>query len=366
MSRKSIRPSTLDGIKRLAISLKAEQQIQHARALDLAAQAAGFQNFAHAGNVLRNTPGTEHRQPGHPLYLTAYWKDRESNSSGRETLTIRLSSPWADLITPALLKNHHALAHFLGEGPDHLSRQFLVKTQSEARRAVCAAARAFQFMDATKLRPSRSFSRVYPGGDSRNAVPGRDHFSIWYDKTTKRYLFADEPYEKSIEDKLHEREAWAKQHGFAIIKPLWPGMYAPDIGSRLYLIAHEVKGIPLEPIVAALDKLPNSTVAEPWSGESAPMTPYFVSPGSLAKAAVSKAKKHEPDEPDVRSSPAKKLTEIRLGWNVVGRRDRSNQPIQGGLWQPDTPENRKALTIISESGNEAYGPGSHWIEERTA
>ncbi|NCY24864.1 MAG: hypothetical protein EBX37_08340, partial [Alphaproteobacteria bacterium] len=91
MSRKSIRPSTLDGIKRLASSIKAEQIILHARALDLAAQSAGFQNYAHAGNVLRNTPGTERRQPGHLLYLTACWKDRESSSSGRETLTIRLS-----------------------------------------------------------------------------------------------------------------------------------------------------------------------------------------------------------------------------------------------------------------------------------
>ena len=111
MSRKSIRPSTLDGIKRLASSLKAEQQIQHARALDLAAQAAGFQNFIHAGHVLRNAPGTESRPSGHLVYLTAYWKDRESNSSGRETLSIRLSSLWTELITPALLRNHHALAN---------------------------------------------------------------------------------------------------------------------------------------------------------------------------------------------------------------------------------------------------------------
>ncbi len=221
-------------------------------------------------------------------------------------------------------------------------------------------------MDATKLRPSRSFSRVYPGGDSRNAVPGRDHFSIWYDRTTKRYLFADEPYESSIQDRLNEREAWAKQHGFAIDTPQWPGMYAPDIGSRLYLIAHQTKGIPLEPIVATLEKLPNPTVAEPWSGESAPMTPYFVSPGSLVKTVVSKAKKQQPDEPIVQSGSTKTLTEIRLGWNVVGRRNATNKPIQAGLWQPDTPENRKALTIITDSSNEAYGPGSHWVEERTA
>jgi hypothetical protein len=366
MSRKSIRPSTLDGIKRLASSLKAEQQIQHARALDLAAQAAGFQNFIHASHVLRNAPGTESRPSGHLVYLTAYWKDRESSSSGRETLTIRLTSPWTDLITPALLRNHNALAHFRAEGPDHLSREFLVKTQSEARRAVCAAARAFQFMDATKLRPSRSFSRVYPGGDSRNAIPGRDHFSIWYDKTTKRYLFADEPYESSVHDRLNEREAWARQHGFAIVKPQWPGMYAPDIGSRLYLIAHQTKGIPLGSIAALLNKLPKPIVEERWNGESAPMMPYFVSPGSVAKAAISKAKHQSHDERDSPSAPAKGLIEIRVGWNVVGRRNSANKPIQAGLWQPDTPENRKALTIIAESGNEAYGTGTHWVEERTA
>lgn len=52
MISKAIRPSTLDGIKRLAKSLKRERGIQHARALDEAAQAAGFQNFRHASNAL--------------------------------------------------------------------------------------------------------------------------------------------------------------------------------------------------------------------------------------------------------------------------------------------------------------------------
>lgn len=366
MSRKSTRPSTLDGIKRLATSLKAKQQIQHSQALDLAAQAAVFQNFAHAKRALQQAPGPIQRQTGHLLLLTAYWKDPKTSTSGRETLVIFLSSPWTDLITPALFKNHHALAHFRAESSDHLARGPLTSSQSEARRSVCAAARAFQFMDATKLRPSRSFSRAYPGGDSRNAVPGRDHYSIWYDRTTKRYLFADEPYENSIKDKLHEREAWAERHGYAIVKPEWSGMYAPDIGSRLYLIAHQTKGIPLMPIVAALDKLPKPMIEEHWNGESAAMMPYFVSPGSIAKAVVSKAKQRSANESDTPPSPVKGLVEIRLGWSVVGRHNSDNKSIQAGLWQPDTSENRKALNIIAKSGNEAYGPGTHWIEEREA
>ena len=101
MSSEAIRPSTLDGIKRLAKSLKVERGIQHVRALDDAAQAAGFQNFRHASNVLQAAaPKAERPRPGYCTFLTAYWKDREGGGSGRETLTIWLSAPWAELILP--------------------------------------------------------------------------------------------------------------------------------------------------------------------------------------------------------------------------------------------------------------------------
>ncbi len=50
----------------------------------------------------------------------------------------------------------------------------------------------------------------------------------------------------------------------------------------------------------------------------------------------------------------------------MGPRCIANEPIQGGLWHPDTPENRETLIIVMESGNESYGPESHWIEERQA
>lgn len=294
MSSEAIRPSTLDGIKRLAKSLKSERGIQHVRALDDAAQAAGFQNFRHASNVLRAAPKQERSRPGHCIFLSAYWKDREGGASGRETLTIWLSAPWGDLITPLQFQNHRALVNFRAEGPDHLARTHLVRTQSEARRTVCAAARVLHFMDATKLRPSKSHSRAFPGGRSSNAIPGRDHYSIWYDRETKRYLFVDEPYEKAVESKVQEREDWAHRHGFAIVKPEWAGMYAPDVGSRLYLVSDETKGIPLQPITAALDKLPAPIVEAAWEGESAPTLPFFVSPGTIAKAAAEKDKPKTP------------------------------------------------------------------------
>jgi hypothetical protein len=294
MSSEAIRPSTLDGIKRLAKSLKVERGIQHVRALDDAAQVAGFQNFRHASHVLSTTPKPERQRSGHRTFLTAYWQDRKAGTSGRETLTLWLTTPWNDLITPLLFGNHRGLVRFHVEGPDHLVREKLLLTQSEARRAVCEAARVLHFMDATRLRPSKSHSRAYPGGRSINAIPGRDHYSIWYDRETKRYLFVDEPYAEAAERKHQEREAWAKQHGFVIVRPEWTGMYAPDVGSRLFLVADERKGIPLQPIAAALDKLPAPIVEDAWNGESASMLPFFVSPGTVAQTAGAKDKPKTP------------------------------------------------------------------------
>jgi hypothetical protein len=52
MASKDVHPSTLDGIKRLAKTIKVERDVRHHQALDAAAQAAGYQNFCHASNVL--------------------------------------------------------------------------------------------------------------------------------------------------------------------------------------------------------------------------------------------------------------------------------------------------------------------------
>lgn len=324
MSSEDIRPSTLDGIKRLAKALKVERGVRHLQALDDAARAAGYQNFRHAGNVLRSHPTPRAPRSRHRVYLTTYWKDKQSDSSGRETLTLDISCLWGDLITPAQLVNHRALVHFRAEGPDHLAREQLLRTQSEARRAVCAAARALQFMEATRLRPSKSHSRAFPGGRSMNAIPGRDHCSIWYDRDTKRYLFVDEPYEEAAKGKLAERQAWAQEHGFLVVKPAWPGMYAPDVGSRLYLVADAAKGVPLEPVAAALDQLPPPIVEEAWRGESAPMLPFFVSPGAIAKLATAKEK------PPVARKPAGPRNSVGYVQTFVGpqRRPKARMPIE--------------------------------------
>ncbi|MED5530716.1 MAG: DUF5623 domain-containing protein [Pseudomonadota bacterium] len=303
MSSEAIRPSTLDGIKRLAKSFKTKRGIQHTKALDDAAQIAGFQNFRHARNLLRNIPKQGERQHAvQCVFLTAYWRDRKNGGSGRETLTIQLTVPWGDLITPTQFRWHRGLAGYHAEGPDHLVVETLLSSQSAARRLVCETGRALQFMDATKLRPSRGHSRAYPDGDSSKGIPGRDHYSVWYEPETKRYLFVDEPYEEDTKRIAGQRRDWASQYGFSILRPEWPGMYAPDLGSRLYLVAHDSKGVPLQPIAAALDKLPTPIVEETWNGESAPMRPYFETPGKVAKTAAVQTKPKVPSKPNVQGN----------------------------------------------------------------
>lgn len=43
-----------------------------------------------------------------------------------------------------------------------------------------------------------------------------------------------------------------------------------------------------------------------------------------------------------------------------------DQVRDGGLWTPATDELRRNYQIIADTGSEAYGVGSHWVEEREA
>lgn len=63
------------------------------------------------------------------------------------------------------------------------------------------------------------------------------------------------------------------------------------------------------------------------------------------------------------------MQEIRLRWSKGIERSPSDaiQATPGaGLWFPDSPEVRISLEIIRSCGDEAFGDGTHWIEERQA
>lgn len=277
MSVVSVKPTTLVGIKRYANQIKKAEGLSHTVALDRAAQAANFQNFRHAQRVL---PAGEVRKPreSHRLYLTSYWRDRVSGDRGRETLFVDLDVDWMQLIKPAKFANERTLSGFRVVAPDHFEAPTHADSQSSARRRVCAAVRTLRFIEATGLQPVKGYGRVFTGGVSVSDIPGRDHYSVWYQPETKRYVFANEPYEAAAKSAAAAREAWANANAIAIARPSWPGMYNPDGGSQLYLFSQTGRGVSLVDVVAKLNRLPPPMVEKAWNGTSADDLKIFFSP----------------------------------------------------------------------------------------
>lgn len=279
----SVKPTTLVGIKRYAKQIKKSDGLSHQAALDRAAQAADFQNFRHAQRKLPAGDGRKQReklQDAHPhrLYLTAYWRDRKSGVRGRETLAVDLGVGWMQLIKPSKFANDRTLGSFRVVAPDHFESSSHADSQSSARRRICAAVRTLRFIEATGLQPAKGYGRVFTGGVSVDDVPGRDHASVWYQPTTKRYVFVNEPYEAAAQSVATEREAWGREHGIEIARPNWAGMYNPDGGSQLYLFSQAGRGVLLADVVAKLNKLPLPMIEGAWNGTSAAALPIFVSP----------------------------------------------------------------------------------------
>jgi len=334
MSNESIRPFSIEGIKRLATSIKREKGIKHLQAMDEAARRAGFQNLRHAQRSLEGSKAS--KPPAFRIFLTAYWRDSTAATSGRETLAINLSAPWTDLLTPAELRSARGLGNFRPEGPDHLATRQVLRSQNGARAAVCHAARTLQFVAATRLRPSSGYTRAYPKGNIDKRVPGQDHVCIWFDGQ-KRYLIADEPYDQAAQQNRAGRDSWCLSNGYVELKPSWPGMHNPEGGTRLYLLSDKVNGVPLEPIIKALDKLPSPYSASDWQGESAPRLPYFVSPGTISKAETEAAAKEKAKQAPRGKTSGPRRT-VGYVWTMVGpqRRPNARMPVEahaevGGL-----------------------------------
>ena len=60
------------------------------------------------------------------------------------------------------------------------------------------------------------------------------------------------------------------------------------------------------------------------------------------------------------------MKEIRVRRHMGLHADDAGEPLDGGVWFPDSPANRRHMLIIIEEGNRGGGDGSHWLEEREA
>lgn len=115
------RPSSLDGIKRLAKQLSRQKGIKHHLALDEAAKLAGYQNFKHAQRSLSNDNSSHVRPPAIASAKPASLEQFHRRSLAKWTAAIDAVNPskassatWTGLADIA-----GAIEHFIGPAANH-------------------------------------------------------------------------------------------------------------------------------------------------------------------------------------------------------------------------------------------------------
>lgn len=270
----TLRPTSIQGIKRLADRIQQDTSVQRAEALERASRSGGFSNYAHACRALADPLAPE--RPRHALHITAYWHDLPSGESGRETLVITLERRPDELIDRRHFANNRHLLSFRRKESDHVEGKQVFGDQRVARKAVCGAARAMHFIDATGLQPySRSLVSPIERWQS-DPLPGSDHASTWRDASSGELMITDEPYRPAVSSRDAERLAWAARHGLTLSASEWPGMYAPGAGSSLHLLTRDTRLA--KRVLASTSQLRVCPVDETWTGTSAPSRPVYRSP----------------------------------------------------------------------------------------
>lgn len=304
MTSNSVAPSTIDGIKRLAKSIKRERNLPHHQALDLAAREAGFQNIRHAQHQLQ-----EGASPAMPLpaskavFLSAYWV--AGGASGRETLRVLLPEPLTPPLTPSQMRDARNLAHFRNEYADHLERHTELDSQTEARQSVLAAARTLQFLAATGLRPASGSVRENLYLRFQRELPGHDHYSVWVDPASKAWVYLDEPY-GSVARVRHD---WVVRAGLQLIESAWGGLYQPGSTTPFLLCQSEGLADRLRAQLATLP--PASTMRvdlQNWPGDSGSYEESYLSPERAAAG-----KKRAPRKNKAQASPTPKPADAPAG-----------------------------------------------------
>lgn len=276
MANNSTTPSTVGGIKRLAKSIKRERGISHHAALNQASIDAGYQNYAHASDVLSSTSGPR-QTPLYEAYLSAYFAGKQGY--GRETMTIHLSRPLDQVVARHELSRARNLTGFKLEALDHLELAGDTLTVEDARKQILSAARTLQFMAATGLRPATTAKSRRPMR-ALDRLPGRDHPSLWVSVSADAWVYLDEPYEASLRnDVAAARLKWCRDRGYSIAMPHWPGLYFPGMSTPWLITQDQAKALQLENVLSAI---PADAANPDWTGESAGYYTHFKSPARLS------------------------------------------------------------------------------------
>lgn len=251
-------PSSVDGIKRLAKTLKRERSIPHHQALEEAARIAGFENMRHAQRQLDGGA----RSVLYSGFLTAYW--REKGRGGRETLRIELAKPLSRIVRRTQLNAVRQFAGFRLDADDHLERELDVEGQDAAQHYLHDASDALRFMDATGLVPVTT-QAMHRKLRLLRDMPGHDHPSEWLDPASGSWLYMDEPYNHHGTELLDRRRSWLRNSNLSVVAPEWKGLYAPGRSAPYFVSADSALLAHLSRQVASLS---GEASPQPWAGES--------------------------------------------------------------------------------------------------
>lgn len=310
----SVRPSSINGIKRLAKDIKISRSIPHHKALDEAARVASFQNFRHALRQLQS------KRQLHTLYLTVYWSDRDERSIGRETISIELNSPFSAVCSRSEVREVRGLHSVRLVADDHLVFDLLASSQKSAREILLKSVRTIIFMEATGLRPVRKLRATYPQETQANRPPSQDHPTHWYDPSSGQAVLVYEPYEGAVSPE--EDESWRNTHNWHLRRSTWSGMYFPG-RCPLFVATDASKEFDIDSLMDRIDALSSRREDndwEDWTGISVPDHETFFSPKAKSSQDKRRAK--------AKSTVYRMASSKTIPYGLEERRPNSVMPLE--------------------------------------
>ena len=190
--------------------------LPHAQALDEIARGQGFDNWSLLAREVKPAPSK---------HLTV--DPTPSSSAHQVSLRIRVlnNDPtkrkwWDEIIETSYPAKRYEKCSLIPE-------DWCLRTTDErgVDGSIVKIKRTIAFMDATGLRPSRAWSRLFGHHHADYAHAGFDHTFVWIDDN-KRYVVTTEPY--IGKDQVATIRAWCDEHGWNIaVSPNGRGIWNP-------------------------------------------------------------------------------------------------------------------------------------------
>jgi hypothetical protein len=254
---------TLNGLKNRAEILAAEHSIGHMKALEMAAKEIGFSGYKKAQQTLPIKMVV--------IQVKARWQEKNRTVKGCETIEYPFASPLAQMLLPAKGRRRQRLGIFVTTTPNVLDLDMVAGTQEEARRMACMTIRRLMFMEALNVTQAPSgvvgWTLVSRDGGVPEPVrmPGTDHHGVWVTQEGALFI-VNEPYTDN--PNLDLQESWCLEHGFEMVTPIWRGMWNPDDGTQMSILARKGSGVDLEQMADKLTNLPDDFGKYRWPGLS--------------------------------------------------------------------------------------------------